>query len=166
MTVTGTTNVQLQARLLTRQQVATKANDLVRKSRTLVNETEVFKSDMDNTQLSNLLGVALDADGVEVIINYIRYQVGRDDGEKPPKSWGRNQFGQRLVQRLNNLRDEAEVLAQNVLSQLEAPEGEVDQATLTDQIWLELARETVGQLHRYFVFRKTVPSETEQEATE
>lgn len=159
MSEIGTTDVRLRARLLTRQQIATKANDLARQSRALIDETKIFESDMDKTQFSTLLGVALDADGVEVIVNYIYYQVGRDDGEKPPKSWGRNRFGQRLIERLNNLADEAEVLAQNVLSQLEVPEGEVDQTALADDIWLTLARETIGQLHRYFVFCKT-----EQEA--
>jgi hypothetical protein len=151
MSAMGTTDVQLRARLLTRQQVATKANDLARQSRKLMDDVQVFESDdMDKTQLSTLLGVALDADGVDVIVNYIYYQVGRDDKRR---KWGYKQFGQKLIERLNELKAEAGVLAQNVLSQL--PEGEVDEETLAEDIWLALTREAIGQLHRYFVFRKT-----------
>ena len=146
--VEGQERVQIQRRMLVGELVDRQMNEIVRQVRSLVDKTELQASSMEKHQFSNLLGVALETSSVESITNFIHYQMGRD---VRGNSWRNRDFGDRLVKDLQGLRDIAQGIGENVASALS-----VSQLSRTDvdAIWAELARQYVGQLNRYFYYRK------------
>ena len=124
-------------------------NGLVRRARKLVDDTDISTTQMEKHQISNLLGVALDTDSAEVVINFIQYQVGRD---ARGTNWRAKGFGNRLVRELNDLQNMARSIAGKVQSELE--QSKSPQKEEIDGIWIELVRQYLGQMNRYFYYRK------------
>jgi len=125
-------------------------NELVRNMQSLVddNKINIVASDMEKHQIGNVLGVALETDSVELVKNFIFYQVGRD---AKASSWRRNGFGQELANRLDNLRTTAIGIANEVHKQLglAAPDPQE-----VEEVWMQLVRQYLGQMNRYFYYQK------------
>jgi uncharacterized 2Fe-2S/4Fe-4S cluster protein (DUF4445 family) len=68
---------ELRRLMLIRKYMERAMNGLVRRARRLVDDTDISATQMEKHQISNLLGVALDTGSVEVVINFVRYLVGR-----------------------------------------------------------------------------------------
>ena len=146
--VEGQERVQIQRRMLVGELVDRQMNEIVRQVRSLVEETELQASSMEKHQFSNLLGVALETSSVESITNFIHYQMGRD---VRGNTWRNRGFGDKLIKDIQGLRGIAAHISQDVAHAVKAGEGSPADV---DAIWAELARQYVGQLNRYFYYRK------------
>ncbi len=140
---------ELRRLMLVRKYIEGAMNGLVRRARKLVDDTDISAAQMEKHQISNLLGVALDTDSVEVVINFIQYQVGRD---ARGTSWRAKGFGHKLVRELNDLQNTARAIAGKVQSELE--QSKSPRKEESDGIWIELVRQYLGQMNRYFYYRK------------
>ncbi len=130
--------------LQVQQGIESAMNSLVRRAQKLVDRTEIQNSNLEKHQLSNLLDVALDTLSAEVVVNFILYQVGRDTTRT---SWRYQNFGQELARELDKLRnDVAKVIARRIKKRPSDRE--------IDEIWIQLVRQYIGQLNRYFYYRK------------
>ena len=136
-------------RMLVANQIDLLVNELIRQVRQLVDETGVDASQMEKHQFSNLLGVALDTKSVELVKNFIQYQMGRD---VRGTTWRAQNFGGQLVHDLDALRKRAEEIALNLYEALELDEEPTEKEI--GEIWIEIARQYVGQLNRYFYYKK------------
>lgn len=125
-------------------------NEVVRDMQLLVDDGKInlVASDMEKHQIGNLLGVALETDSVELVKNFIFYQIGRDT---KASSWRRNGFGQELADRLESLKTRAKSIADEAHRQLGLPAPNTQEV---EEVWIQLVRQYLGQLNRYFYYRK------------
>jgi hypothetical protein len=135
-------------RMAIQQGVDQTTNALIRRLRTLVDDTQVVNSRMEKHQIGNVLAVALETPSVELVKNFVLYQAGRDVSGT---SWRKANFGEKLVAELDALYEEAKSIAQEVSGQLRA--GEAEERDI-EEVWIELVRQYLGQLNRYFYYRK------------
>jgi hypothetical protein len=144
---------ELRRLMMVRSRIEAAMNGLVRRARKLVDDTDISATQMEKRQISNLLDVALNTDSVEVVINFIHYQVGRD---AQGTNWRAKGFGNKLVRELNDLQNIASSIAGRVQSELnnERGRGKFPRKEETDGIWIELVRQYLGQMNRYFYYRK------------
>ena len=133
------------------QEIDEKLNELLKQQKEWIDESEIWKSELDVHQLQNLLSVAHETNSVEVVKNFILYQLGRDAGKKEDKkrSWQwrwkkKGPFGQELLAEIEELRKRAVGIAQATKS----PNSEID------KIWIKLTRVYLGYLRRYFFYKK------------
>jgi hypothetical protein len=144
---------ELRRRMAIQRQVELAMNGLIQGVVRLVDEQSKVaeaKGGMEKHQLKNLLDVALETPGVEVVKHYILYQVGRDAAGT---SWRYNNFGKELVKALDGLKKNAERITRQVHDDLRLPEPEPGQEQI-DETWMLLVRAYLGQLNRYFYYRK------------
>ena len=139
---------RLQHRIAVQRGVEQAMNEMIRDMRKLVDDTQVEKSNMEKHQIGNVLAVALETPSAEVVQNFIRYQVGRDTRKD---SWHRNNFGEEMVKRLESLKKTAGDIAQAAHEKLSLPPP---QERDVDGVWIELVRQYLGQLNRYFYYKK------------
>lgn len=123
-------------------------NEIVRRMRNLVDDTNVVNSRMEKHQIGNVLAVALETPSVELVKNFVLYQTGRDVSGT---GWRKSNFGEKMVAELDELHKKAEDIAHEVSGQLRA--GAPKERDV-DEVWVELARQYLGQLNRYFYYRK------------
>lgn len=128
-----------------RQSVENLMNSIVRRAQKLIERTGIERSQMKETQLDNLLGVAMDTSSAEVVKNFILYQVGRDS--KREDTWRYKGFGQELVREIDRLRND---IAKQVVGQVKERPSERE----IDDVWIYIIRQYLGQLRRYFYYRK------------
>jgi hypothetical protein len=144
----------IQRRMAVQRGVEQAMNEMIRSMRELVDqETRVVESDLEKHQFSNLLAVALETPSVELVKNFILYQVGRDTRGT---SWRKNRFGEALVNQLDSLKAQAQSIAKEVLKDVPDPDVTRTEPTKaeTEAVWIELARQYLGQLNRYFYYKK------------
>lgn len=108
---------------------------------------------MEKNQLRNLLNVAVESRSVEVVVNFIRYQIARSE------AWGRgqNDFGHRVI---DDIRTELKKLAAEataeVQEQLDAeaalPDGAV--RALEAEMYMRMVQLYLGYLNRAFYYGK------------
>jgi hypothetical protein len=56
---------------------------------------------VERSQLQNILGLSIATTSVREIVNFIQYQIGREDPEKPERyAWRKNNFGTQLIQNI------------------------------------------------------------------
>ncbi len=137
-------STQVELRLRLQNAIEKRLNTLTANAMAMIKDTEVYHSDMEENQMQNLVSVVRETDSAEVILNFILYQVGRNN--KPPKTWRYSDFGVKLEKALRALKDDASQIIVQVAGE-ETPE-------LVDDVWVRLIRHYVGQLRRYFHFRK------------
>jgi len=92
--------------------------------------------DLEESQFRNLLRVSETTDSAEVIKNFIRYQVGRD------QKWGRGKdsLAERLIQDINgNIKEVAQRVAKSSQTDFKP-------------IWLELIRRYLGYGVRHLTY--------------
>jgi len=143
------TRERVRRRMAIQHAVEQFTNEIIRCMRDLVDETDVVNSRMEKHQIGNLLSVALETPSVELVKNFIRYQIGRDISRT---SWRKNDFGEKLVQALDQLRDDAEVMARD--RSIARHLGDEVQDQDIDELWIEMTRQYLGQLNRYFYYKK------------
>ena len=82
-------------RLKIRQEVEKTLSQIVRQVKTLVDTTHPEKNGVEMAQLSNFLGVTRETGSVEVVQNWVRYQMGREHSP-----WPRQGFGDTLLEHI------------------------------------------------------------------
>jgi len=104
---------------------------------------------MERNQFTNLVATALETASVAVVLDYVRYQIGRDSGHE---SWGIGtpSFGAQLLEQLEGLRQTASGLMDNAIREYRIQP--LDRAAEEQRLWMQLARRFVGSLHRHFVY--------------
>jgi hypothetical protein len=136
------TNVELNLRL--QNAIEGRLNALTNQAQDLVRDTRLFQSEaMEESQMQNLVSVARETNSAEVVINFILYQIGRDS----KNTWRYSSFGEKLARALRGLKGEAETIVTSVTQKEAEPET-------VDEVWIRLIRHYVGQLRRYFHYRK------------
>ncbi len=120
-------------------------NRIVQDMRDLVDQTGIVNSRMEKHQISNVLAVALETPSVEEVKTFILYQAGRDVSGT---SWRRKNFGDNLAKALDDLHETARSVVGEVMRAGEPKARDID------EVWIELARRYLGQLNRYFYYRK------------
>ncbi|MBD2384745.1 hypothetical protein [Cylindrospermum sp. FACHB-282] len=99
---------------------------------------ETKYEDLQESQFRNLVRVADTTESVEVIKNFIRYQVGRE------KKWGRGEgsLAERIIKDIdNNIKKAAQII------------GECCETDFKP-IWLELIRRYLGYGARYLKYKR------------
>lgn len=141
-----TTMTQLQRELHINRDIDQAMNQLLPQMKAFMDETAIWTSDMELNQLQNLLSTAQDTQSVEVVKNFIYYQMGRDNRGNSWRKSERNQpsFGDRLIQVLDELRDTAVLIA----------EKHAGKGNDIDKAWMGLTRLYLGNLRRYFYYHK------------
>jgi hypothetical protein len=105
-------------------------------------------SGMKENQIRNVLNVAEEGRSVEVVTNFIRYQIGRSS---KGQQWQYKGFGLRVIEDIETgivaqAADRAAEQAAQAISE------EVDKAALRREAYLELTRYYLGYLNRAFYF--------------
>lgn len=109
------------------------------------------KNELQEAQFRNLLNVATSTDSAEVIKNFLRYQVGREE------KWGRGEgsLAEAIVIDIDKLlQNKAGIIAQNAKVENE------DLAAKAKEIHIDLIRRYLGYGSRYLVYRKKRETET------
>ena len=139
---------RVRRRMAIQQGIEQAMNGIVRRMRDLVDGTDVVRSRMEKHQIGNVLAVSLETGSVELVKNFVLYQAGRDVSGT---SWRKSAFGEKLVEELDSLREGAESIAREVSRQLRTGEPTAKEI---DEVWIEMTRQYLGQLNRYFYYRK------------
>lgn len=104
---------------------------------------------LENAQLSNLRAVTQDTISVEVVTNYIRYQMGRDEHARSWRRYaGDKPFGDALIAAIDGLKGAAEGFVSLHAPKLEKEEHE----KLVNRTWMSLTRLYAGYLRRYLYY--------------
>jgi hypothetical protein len=129
------------------QAIDAQMNKILKSMNETMGRPGAFPNGLENAQLQNLLGVTRETGSVEVVKNYIRYQVGRQK-----KTWGytgpdKKTFGDQLIEELDKL----EKIAQGIVNDDKIRGGQED----LDRVWMRLTQLYLGNLNRYFRYVKT-----------
>lgn len=147
----------LRRELRINREIDNSMNELLAGMKKFVDDTHIWESRMEVHQMNNVVAVAQETNSVEVVKNYIRYQVGRDVRNE---NWrwrvgGIKNFGEQLVDKLDELHDLATGIVVGA-SNPGAPHRDVD------PVWVALTRAYLGQLTRYFVYNKKTKTKEER----
>lgn len=122
-------------------------DEMIPNIRTLVHDTNVHNTNGHNnyhmglSQFSSLENIARETNSVEVIIGWVRYQVGRN------RPWQEKDFGTKLANALASLRQQAVEIENTLLGDTG---GNVTKNRVRD-IHLQLIRLYAGHLKRCVV---------------
>ncbi len=143
----------MQDRLLIRAGIERNMDEVARRARQLVEESKIFDRDLDKSQVSNVLQVSLESSSVEVVKNFVLYQMGRDTNSTSWSSLHATKdvpFGEALLSEIASL----QAMARNLVQQKNLDES------LVPEVWLDLVRQYLGQMYRCFVhFKRAHPRE-------
>jgi hypothetical protein len=138
--------------LLLEQAIRKQFDPLIRKA----TETTLLldgNRDMEVSQLRNLQVVAVESRSVEVVINFIRYQIARNG-----RAWGIDpgSFGHAVIA---DLRGKVKELADQAVGQVAAAVGETPEVqALHGDAYVRLMQLYLGYLNRSFYFARRVNS--------
>lgn len=139
---------KLRQELLLKQGMNQQLDNLVRRASTTVALLK-NNSRMEESQLRNLLNVAIESPSVEVVINFIRYQIARSSS-----AWGTgpNDFGHQVIADIRQtVKTCAEQAVQYVTENMEA--ATMDE-TLHAEAYVRLMQLYLGYLQRAFYYGK------------
>src|SRR3954468_17929127 len=91
------------------------------------------------TQLRNAIAVANETSSLEVLKNWIRYQIGRADG----RGWRHERFGEGVIEQIDG---PLQALAAEVATGAGASDRQ-------HEVWTQLTRLYLGYLNRHFYYR-------------
>ncbi len=150
----STQATELKRRLLTEDLVDRSMNELIPKLKDLIDNAKIAnrKCELSTAQMSNLVNVAGETRSAQVVIGYLQYQVGRDAGRRVQWAW--HDFGESLIQLLEDLRGRAEGIVGQVSEVLGDSLTDDARQAEVDRVWMALVRQCLGHLRRYFVYRK------------
>lgn len=139
---------ELRRILLLEQGINQRLDDLVRLANTTAS---LLKSNarMEESQLRNLLNVSIESRSVEVVVNFIRYQIARSGS-----AWGTGlgDFGHQVI---DDLRTKVKTFAEQTVAYVYERAGaspEVD--ALQNQAYVRLMQLYLGYLQRAFYYGK------------
>ena len=151
---------KLRRELLLEQAINKRLDELVRLATAAVlTLLRMHEHKLEESQLRNLAAVASGTRSIEVIVNFIRYQIAR-----APKNWGTraDEFGHTVIGQLyKRIAELATEVAREVERGLRPPEpagGETaapsqpSDAELRAEAYITLARQYIGYLNRTFYF--------------
>jgi hypothetical protein len=127
-------------------------NTIIPQAENLIEDLFRYPHQMERHQLTNLVSVALETNSVPLVLDYIRYQIGRDNRST---SWriGQPSFGSQLLEQLEVLRQRAGGLMDEASGKYSIkPQNKSDEEA---RIWMLLVRHFVGSLHHNFVYYET-----------
>lgn len=114
---------------------------IIEHARKLINETGVKNNRrMGRAQFTNLQNVTRDTTSVQVILTWIRYQMGRQT------AWNERNFGKNLLEYLG---PELQSVAEEIVQTL--PPSDAEARKVVREIHLRLIRQYVGQLQRLYI---------------
>jgi hypothetical protein len=139
----------LRRELRINRELDTSMNELLAGMKKFMDDARIWESRMEEHGINNVVAVAQETGSVEVVKNYVRYQIGRDVSNA---NWrwrvgNVKNFGEQLVDKLDELHDLATGIVAGA-SNPGAPPRDVD------RVWMRLTRSYLGHLSRYFVYRK------------
>ncbi len=113
-------------------------------------------SGMRESQLRNVVNVAIGAQSVEEVAAFILYQMGRSTNSR---QWLYGQFGDQIVQDLmsgavRKAAEEARTMAEETIRTAQGGQPVADELRqrLLDEAYMALARQYLGYLNRLFYF--------------
>ncbi len=131
-------------------------NTLIPQAKSLIEDLFRYPHRMERNQLTNLVTVSLETNSVAVVLDYVRYQMGRDS---KAETWriGHPSFGSKLLEQLEELRRMASGLIEEAirLFGIEPPDRNAEE----DRLWMLLVRRFVGALQRNFVYYEALAKE-------
>jgi hypothetical protein len=109
---------------------------------------------MEKNQLRNLLNVAVQSRSVEVVINFIRYQIARNES-----AWGKGpeDFGHQVIEDIRSaVKGFAATTVTEVQAHLAAAEqlGQAEAEALHQAAYVRLTQLYLGYLNRAFYYGK------------
>lgn len=146
-----TTTPDLRRELLLGQAVKRRNDVIVRKATETVLLLEGNR-DMEVSQLRNLLNVAVESESIEVVINFIRYQIARGG-----RAWGtrKDEFGHTVIA---DLRGPIAAAAGAVVKEVGPQLPDADGDRLQADAYMRLVQLYLGYLQRSFYFAKRTDS--------
>lgn len=144
-------SIDTTVRITLRQAVKKHSEAIVNRASQTLSEGRMadLKDSMKQNQLDNLLGVALETTSPTVIVNWIRYQMGRAPSTHELKGWVQGKLGETVIADIESLKEIAEQVAGEVWRTGDAhPSTEQVQ-----QAHVALIRLYAGYLRRWFVAR-------------
>jgi len=152
---------KLRRELLLEQAINKRLDELVRMAtEAVLTLTNMRDHKLEESQLRNLAAVASGTRSIEVIVNFIRYQIAR-----APKNWGTHadEFGHTIIDQLyKRIAELATDVAREVeqrVRPLELAGGDTAAAPnqqpnveLRAEAYITLARQYIGYLNRTFYF--------------
>lgn len=137
---------QLRRELLLEQEINKHLDALVRLATDAVLTLPRMQGQkLEESQLRNLAAVASDSSSIEVVANFIRYQIAR-----APKNWGTgpDEFGHTIIGHLyKQIADTATTVADAVKNKLQSSDP-----TIRTEAYTTLMRQYIGYLNRSFYF--------------
>lgn len=125
---------------------------LIPQAEKLIEDLFRYPHQMERHQLTNLVSVSLETNSVQLVLDYIRYQIGRDNRNT---SWriGQPSFGSKLLEQLGGLQQRAGGLMEKAIKDYGiGPQNKNDEEA---RIWMLLVRHFIGSLHHNFVYYET-----------
>lgn len=130
-----------------REEIEKRLDNLIEDAQNLVDNLKVKKNNketvlwekMEEAQMRNLLEMSLSVDSLKALEVFIQYQMGRN---KIPK-----EFGNKIIEKINReLRENAEEISRKT-------------GVKPKRVLLEIIRQYLGYLNRYFVYRAKMTME-------
>jgi hypothetical protein len=116
---------------------------MIRQMRQMVRDTELCTNRrLGNKQFSDLQGVAGETTSIEVVITWIRYQMGRY------RYWNDGHFGSSLIETLQGLEPVADRIAQETARTVSPTITKRQFADMKLMVWHRLVQQYVGHLRR------------------
>ena len=137
-------------RLMMRQAVAKESGAVVRAAGSAVRLLAPSReSGMLKNQVGNVVSVAVEAQNVDVITNFIRYQIGRASKDR---TWQYNGFGLQVVQDIEGEKSPVGEAARRVADAVVERVPGTNKKQVCEEAHLELTRLYLGYLNRCFVY--------------
>lgn len=108
------------------------------------NKSKQSNSGLEESQFRNLIRVANTTDSTEVIKNFLRYQVGRNEKDE---KWGRGK-GSLAERIINDIDGNIKKTAQDIYNAIQRENNQIE----LQSIWLELIRRYLGYGVRYLTY--------------
>jgi len=133
--------------LLLRRAIDACLDELVTRAQDLIDQKRVASraSRLEKKQFDNVLSVATETGSVEVVKNFIKYQIGRPGAVG--EGWRHNGFGEAVVQQIDT---DLRKMAKEITEELKRDHGVI---VPSRQAWIELVRLYLGYMRRWFVYR-------------
>ncbi len=110
-------------------------------------------SEMEENQIRNVLDVAIESDHIEVVTNFIRYQIGRSE---IGKKWRYGDFGEKVIEDIESgvVKECAMLASKKALEEIKKRNGNADQEYLNNVAYVKLTALYLGYLNRAFYYCK------------
>src|SRR5215212_555985 len=137
------TLAEARSELHLRREIAARLDQIVALGQKLVDDklfgAQNHNGQLQPTQLRNAIAVANETSSLEVLKNWIRYQIGRADG----RGWRHERFGEGLIEQIDGP-------LQTLAAEVATGAGASDRQ---HEVWAQLTRLYLGYLNRHFYYR-------------